>query len=120
MAFSPAPIVLEDVLNAEWLSWALSQDREPVKVKGFEVVETLGPSALKIRIKLDFEGAPPADVPSQICIKGIFDPALSQWLKSGAQQAEANFYKILAPRLTVRSIPASIRRPWPGWSSWKT
>jgi hypothetical protein len=107
MALSPAPIVLDEVLNAEWLSWALSQGREPVKVRAFEVLETLGPSALKIRIKLDFEGAPPADVPSQICIKGIFDPALSQWLKSGAQQAEANFYKILAPRLTVR-VPRAL------------
>lgn len=107
MAISPAPIVLDDVLNVDWLSWALSQDRAPVRVKAFEVVETLGPSALKIRIKLTFDGAPPADVPSEICIKGIFDPALTQWLKSGAQQAEANFYKILAPKLTVR-VPRAL------------
>ena len=107
MAFSPAPIDVEEVLNAEWLSAALSEGREPVRVRAFEVVETLGPSALKIRIKLDFDGAPPADVPDRICIKGIFDRALTQWLASGAQQAEANFYRILAPRLSVR-VPRAL------------
>ena len=107
MAFSPAPIELDQVLNVEWLSAALSQGREPVKVKGFEVVETLGPSALKIRIKLTFDGAPPADVTDRICIKGIFDPALTQWLKSGAQRTEANFYKLIAPRLSFR-VPRAL------------
>jgi hypothetical protein len=107
MAYSPAPIDLQQVLDTGWLSWALSQDREPVAVKAFEVLETIGPSALKIRMRLAFDGPAPADVPEQICIKGIFDPALTQWLKSGAQQAEANFYKILAPTLSVR-VPQAL------------
>jgi hypothetical protein len=107
MAFSPAPIVLDEVLNTDWLSAALSEGREPVKVKRFDVVETLGPSALKIRIKLEFDGPPPADVPDQICIKGIFNPALSMWLKSGAQQTESWFYKYVAPRLSVR-VPRAL------------
>ena len=107
MAFSPAPIDVDQVLNTGWLSAALSEGRDPVTVKAFEVVETLGPSALKIRIKLDFDGAPPADVPNQICIKGVFDPALVLWLKSGAQQAEAWFYKYVAPRLSVR-VPRAL------------
>jgi hypothetical protein len=102
MAFSPAPIVLDQVLNADWLSAALSEGRAPVKVKGFEVVETLGPSALKIRMKLDFDGPAPPDLTDRICIKGIFDEKLVQWLKSGAQQTEAWFYKFLSANLTVR------------------
>ena len=78
MAFSPAPIVLDQVLDAGWLSRVLSEGRDPVKVKGFEVVETLGPSALKIRMKLAFDGPTPPDVTDQICIKGIFDEKLVQ------------------------------------------
>jgi hypothetical protein len=107
MTFSPAPIDVDRVLNCEWLSAALSHGRDPVKVRSFQVLETLGPSALKIRIKLDFEETPPPEIPGQICIKGIFDAALTQWLKSGAQQAEAYFYKFLAPRLSVR-VPQSL------------
>jgi hypothetical protein len=107
MTLSPAPIDVNQVLDAGWLSAALSEGRAPVTVKAFEVVETLGPSALKIRIKLTFDGAPPPDVPDQICIKGVFDPALVQWLKSGAQQAEAWFYKHLAPGLSVR-VPRAL------------
>jgi hypothetical protein len=107
MTFSPAPLDVNEVLTTEWLSAALSEGREQVRVKAFEVIETLGPSALKIRIRLDFDGAAPADVPSQICIKGIFNPELTQWLKSGAQHAETNFYRILAPRLGVR-VPGAV------------
>ncbi|GGB72911.1 hypothetical protein [Blastomonas aquatica] len=39
------------------------------------------------------------DLPEQICIKGVFDSTLSTWLTSGAQQAEAFFYRDVAPRL---------------------
>jgi aminoglycoside phosphotransferase (APT) family kinase protein len=98
--FSPAPLEVEQVLDADWLSAALSQDRAPVRVRGFEVVETLGPSALKIRIALDLE--PGSDVPDRICIKGVFDPALATWLTSGAQKAEAWFYRDVASTLSVR------------------
>jgi hypothetical protein len=106
MSFSPAPLDLDTVLDARWLSMALSQGRDPVEVTGFNVVETLGPSALKIRLVVDFAGAPPAGMPRELCIKGIFDPKLEAWLKSGAQQAEANFYAFCAPRLGVR-VPRS-------------
>jgi hypothetical protein len=107
MITSPAPIDLADVLNAQWLGAALSHGRDPVEVQGFEVVETLGPSALKIRIKLEFGREPPAEVPSEICIKGIFDRNLTQWLQSGAQQCEAYFYERLAPRLSIR-VPRAL------------
>jgi hypothetical protein len=101
MTFSPAPLDVNQVLDREWLSCALSQGRSPVRVRDFNVLETLGPSALKIRIALDL-AEPHPDIPDQICIKGIFDPALSTWLVSGAQQAEANFYRYAVPALTVR------------------
>jgi hypothetical protein len=107
MAFSPAPLNVDDVLDKTWLSAALSTGREPVRVAGFRVVETLGPSALKIRMVLEFEGAPPPDVPAEICIKGIFDPKLTAWLASGAQQTEAFFYRSCAPSLSVR-VPRAL------------
>ena len=103
-AFAPAPLEVERVLDTKWLSTALSHGREPVEVRGFEVVETLGPSALKIRLKLDLGGG--AAVPDRICIKGVFDPTLKTWLTTGAQKAEAFFYRDVAPTLSVR-VPAS-------------
>lgn len=99
--FSPAPLAVEEVLDRDWLSTALSQGRAPVRVRGFEVVETLGPSALKIRIALDLEPGS-APVPERICIKGVFNPELKTWLTSGAQKAEAWFYRDIAPTLSVR------------------
>jgi hypothetical protein len=71
-----------------------------VRVTGFQELERKGPSALKIRLALDY--AEPNDLPRQVCIKGIFDPELSGWLKSGGQHAEVSFYRQFAPRLTVR------------------
>ncbi len=101
MAFSTAPIESDVVQTPEWLSQALSQGRDPVTVKRVEVVETLGPSALKIRMKLIYD-EPRADLPDAVCLKGIFDPSLRQWLDSGAQQTEALFYRDVAPGLNVR------------------
>lgn len=105
MDFCEAPIDVEEVLTCAWLSRALSTGREPVEVRGFEVVETLGPSALKIRMTLDY-AQPRSDLPDAICLKGIFDSTLTQWLNSGAQQAEALFYREVAPLLKVR-VPRS-------------
>lgn len=103
--WSKAPIEAEVVQTREWLSWALSQGRDPVTVTGVKVIEILGPSALKIRMTLDYD-APHPDLPDAICLKGIFDPSLRQWLDGGAQQAEALFYRDVAPGLSV-SVPKS-------------
>jgi hypothetical protein len=103
--WSNAPIEADVVQTPEWLSWALSRGREPVTVTSVEVVEILGPSALKIRMKLTY-AAPSPDLPAAICLKGIFDPSLRQWLDGGAQQAEALFYRDVAPGLSVR-VPRS-------------
>lgn len=105
MNFCEAPIDAAEVVTAQWLSQALSQGRDPVEVTSVEVVETLGPSALKIRMKLTYS-EPRTDLPEAICLKGVFDPALTAWLNSGAQQAEALFYREVAPRLSVR-VPRS-------------
>jgi hypothetical protein len=102
---SPAPIELDQALDPDWLSFALSHGREPVKVNRVNVVETLGPSALKVRMVLDYAEAP-ANLPSELCMKGVFDPKLTAWLKNGAQRAEAYFYERCAPKLTVR-VPRS-------------
>jgi hypothetical protein len=103
--FAPAPLDVDAVLNTEWLSRALTGTGDPVVVTGFEELERLGPSALKIRLRLSLaQGA--ERVPEQICIKGVFDPALKTWLTTGAQQAEALFYRDVAPRLSV-TVPRS-------------
>lgn len=105
MEWSRAPLNADVVTTPEWLSLALSEGRDPVAVTGVEVLETLGPSALKIRMKLTYD-APRPDLPDAICLKGIFDPTLRQWLDGGAQQAEALFYRDVAPGLRVR-VPRS-------------
>lgn len=105
MEWSNAPLDAGIVVKPEWLSRALSQGRDPVTVTGVEVVETLGPSALKIRMKLTYD-APRPDLPDAACLKGIFDASLRQWLDGGAQQAEALFYRDVAPDLSIR-VPKS-------------
>lgn len=100
--FSPAPLDAELATTTEWLGGALSRGLgRPLAVSRCEILETLGPSALKIRMRLEIEGDR-GDLPDQFCLKGIFDPALSTWLSSGAQQAEAFFYRDVAPRLSLR------------------
>ena len=89
-------------MSLEWLSGALSIGQNaPIRVTAREVLDTKGPSALKIRMRVELAGNP-SDIPSQICLKGIFDPELATWLKSGAQQAEAYFYRDMARNLSVR------------------
>jgi hypothetical protein len=104
MTFSPAPLSLDELLDTGWLSWALSQGREPVRVTDFDVIETLGPSALKIRMVVRYADAP-VGLPDRLCIKGVFDPKLANYLQSGAQEAEANFYAQCAPLLSCRVPP---------------
>ncbi|MCB2048964.1 MAG: phosphotransferase [Novosphingobium sp.] len=101
MTFSPAPLDADLVVTPDWLSHALSQGRDPVTVDSVDVVETLGPSALKIRMKLTYD-RPRPDLPDAICLKGIFAPSLRQWLDGGAQQTESLFYRDVAPGLSVR------------------
>ncbi|AIT80553.1 hypothetical protein JI59_12590 [Novosphingobium pentaromativorans US6-1] len=102
MSFSPAPLDADKCTSLEWLSVALSQGLgRPVRLTGREILESKGPSALKIRMRVETEGDR-GDLPEQVCLKGVFDPELSTWLKSGAQQAEAFFYRDIASRLSVR------------------
>jgi hypothetical protein len=106
MEWSRAPIDADIVVTQEWLSLALSEGRDPVSVTDVEVIETLGPSALKIRMNLTYD-APRPDLPDAICLKGVFDPSLRAWLDSGAQRAEALFYRDVASSLSVR-VPRSL------------
>jgi hypothetical protein len=106
MSFNPAPLIVDEVQDPRWLSWALSQGRDPVTVNAVKVVETLGPSCLKVRLELEF-AKQPVDVPKNLCFKGIFNPKLPEYLASGVQETEANFYRYNAPKLTVR-VPPSV------------
>lgn len=105
MRYNAAPLDVDNVLDTRWLSHALSIGRDPVQVTDFTVEETLGPSALKIRLALTY-AQPHTELPDRLCVKGIFDPNLKAWLSSGAQQAEALFYRDVAPRLSLR-VPRS-------------
>jgi hypothetical protein len=89
------------------LSAALSQGRtEPVRIRAVELVETIGFSCLILRVKLTFDGAPPADIPSELSIKGLFNPEseayIHQFTTTGVLIAEANFYKLVAPQLGLK------------------
>jgi len=96
--FSPAPLVLEEVLDPAWLGMALGG----IEVRDVQVVEMLGPSCTKVRMELAFgPGVDPA-MPTAYCLKGFFgDPALG-YLQSGTQLTEAAFYRDCAPHLTMR------------------
>jgi hypothetical protein len=101
--FSPAPLDIDVVLDARWLSWALSSRGQPVEVSQVRVVEKIGPSALSIRIDVTYGKPPPAGMPSQFCIKGIFDERfLSTYVAGGTQKRETTFYKEIAPHISVR------------------
>jgi hypothetical protein len=108
LTFSPAPLDMDVVLDPRWLSWALaSRCGQPVDVSEIRVVDKIGPSAVSIRIDVSYGTPPPADLPSQFCIKGIFDEKFrSMYVDSGTQRREATFYNELAPKISVR-VPAT-------------
>lgn len=101
----PAPTDLDRVLSPEWLSRALSTPDEPFEAGEVQVVETLKTMATKVRIAV--EPASSADEVRTLCIKGFFGQPILHELASRATQAEANFYRQIAPGTRV-AVPKAV------------
>ncbi|MGI5218842.1 phosphotransferase family protein [Nocardia sp. CA-290969] len=96
-ATGPAPFDEAVVLSPEWLTAVLDTGPGVVPI-ATEVVERIETVATKVRFRLTYSrptGAPPA-----LCAKGYFHPE-----RRRGSRAEADFYRLLAPRLPVRTPP---------------
>jgi hypothetical protein len=99
---NPAPTDLAVVLSPEWLSQALSTADTRVKVRAVTVIETIGPSATKVRLRADYAEPAPTNLPEALCLKGFFGGDVHGYLRSGVQRAETLFYRECAPSLSLR------------------
>lgn len=99
--FDPIPPSLDDVLDADWLSRALSIRQEGCRVSGVSVRGSRTTVASKHFLDVDYAdpGSPPA--PERLCVKAYFggSPGLSR-----AGEPEARFYRDCAPS-TATKIP---------------
>jgi hypothetical protein len=97
-AMSPAPLVLDELLDPAWLEAMLT----PVglvggeKIDGVTVTEKLKTSATKVRFVVDTAGR---EIP--LCVKGFFDSPLRQ-VAAAISQAEVQFYQEIAPTTELR------------------
>jgi hypothetical protein len=100
--FDPVPSELDDVLDVDWLSHALSMRHEDCRVRAVDVSGSRTTVASKHFVDVDFEdpGSPPA--PRRLCIKAYFGESQA---RSRAGESEARFYRDCAPTTATR-IPA--------------
>ena len=100
--FDPVPAALDNVLDVDWLSTALSIRHEDCLVRAVEVSGSRTTVASKHFVDVDFEdpGSPPA--PRRLCIKAYFGESTA---RSRAGESEARFYRDCAPSTATR-IPA--------------
>ncbi|MGW0246245.1 phosphotransferase family protein [Nocardia goodfellowii] len=94
----PAPFDESVVLSPEWLTGALTSAHPGTVASGTEVVERIETVATKIRFRVTYAGH--TESPGALCAKGYFNPQ-----RRRATRAEADFYRLLAPRLPVRTPP---------------
>ncbi len=92
-AFDPAPTTLAEVTSQKWLSAMLG-----ATVSKVEIVETLVTMATKVRLRIEIE-SDSADVPTDLCIKGILTKTEAQ---ASASIVETLFYQHTADALGVR------------------
>lgn len=90
---SPAPTVLDDILEPGWLSAALE-----LPVVGVRVTEVLKTVATKVRFHIDIEGQPEGQ---DLCLKGFFDEDPLPPSRARSTQNEVRFYTEVAPTLDV-------------------
>jgi streptomycin 6-kinase len=97
--FVPVPSNLEDVLDVEWLSAALSIRHPGCDVRSAVVRDTRATVASKHFLAVDFRhpGSPPA--PERLCLKAYFGEAQAL---SRAGESEARFYRECAPATATR------------------
>ncbi len=100
--FDPVPSALDDVLDVDWLSRALSVRHEGCRVSAVAVNGSRTTVASKHFIDVEFDdpGSPPA--PRRLCIKAYFGESTA---RSRAGESEARFYRDCAPSTAIR-IPA--------------
>ncbi|WP_280397628.1 phosphotransferase family protein [Nocardia carnea] len=93
----PAPFDEAVVLSPEWLTGVLDSGSGAIPV-ATEVVERIETVATKLRFRVTYSG--PAGTPPALCAKGYFNPAHRR-----GSRAEADFYRLPARRLPVRTPP---------------
>jgi thiamine kinase-like enzyme len=100
--FVPVPSSLDQVLDADWLSEALSQSHPGCVVRSAVLRDTRATVASKDFLAVDYRepGSPPA--PERLCVKAYFGEAQAQ---SRAGESEARFYRECAPSTATR-IPS--------------
>lgn len=95
LAFDPAPLRLDDVLDPVWLAEALASRYPACVVTSVEVIETLVTQATKVRLI-----AETSTVGSlHLCVKGVLTDTGAP---AAASLIETRFYRDLATRLPVR------------------
>lgn len=94
----PAPFDEAVVLSPEWLTGVLETGRPGVVPIATEVVERIETVATKLRFRVTY--TQPTDSPPALCAKGYFHPD-----RRRGSRAEADFYRLLAHRLPVRTPP---------------
>jgi thiamine kinase-like enzyme len=101
--FDPAPTQIDAVTDPAWLTAMLSARWPGTKVTDVTIVETIVTQATKIRLSLSVDGGD-ADLPRNICIKGILSKAA---VPTTASVVETLFYRDLAKQQPVR-VPRCI------------
>lgn len=94
----PAPREETVVLSPEWLTAALRAEHADIVVTATETVERLETVATKVRFRVEYAQA--TEAPAALCAKGYFNPAVRR-----AARAEADFYRVAARHLPVRTPP---------------
>ncbi|XDG02403.1 hypothetical protein ABKA04_002018 [Annulohypoxylon sp. FPYF3050] len=105
------PAIPADV-TAQWLESKLGH-----KIKSASLTRTIFGTGSKLFFSIEYaeETADPLSRPMDICVKGVFDPAMVEsqpWTLSLAQR-EANFFAKIAPRIKHMGYP----RGWWGGTS---
>ena len=104
LAFDPAPLEQDAVLNPRWLEAALASAGYPARIARVELVKTIGWNCLNLRVAVTFEdGGQPSDIPTHLCIKGLFGERHPEYLKNGALVADTLFYTQVLPRITMNT-----------------
>ncbi|KAH7311434.1 kinase-like domain-containing protein [Stachybotrys elegans] len=89
-------------LTAEWFSNKLGH-----KVRSIENTRNIWGTASKLFYTLSYEDGATQDRPTQVCVKGVFDPKMIEsqpWTVSLAQR-EADFFARIAPTLKNMTFP---------------
>ena len=101
MTNSRLPRSIEE-LTPNWLSAALGERFPGIEVTGLDIVQVISGTTTKIRLKVSYANGIMLDGPPEtLCVKGGFDERLHSFNTAALYQLEANFFRYLAPRLSM-------------------